>query len=214
MQTDESGKSGEMPASGEEGAAGRFRLPPRTMLLAGAGALVLLLVVAGGVWSYLSSSRQAAAEARARAVQRAGEEAARAVANAPENLERLEAARKAHEEIMAGAALPAPAPAALSPTAVVPPEIVPAAEPVAAASPPAAAAEIPPPSPPARRAAPAVAESQPSVANDPMPLGPDGCTLSGKDPKDFGTALGRCLEEFNRMEAGMSEANTARRPKR
>lgn len=213
MQTDESGKGGEMAASGEEGAAGRFRLPPRTMLLAGAGALVLLLVVAGGVWSYLSSSRQAAAEARARAEQRAGEEAARAVASAPENLERLEAARKAHEDIMAGAALSAPVPASLSPTSVVP-----ETEPVMPASPAArpalsAVETIPAPSSP-RSSGPSVQDAQPSVANDAAPLGPDGCTLSGKDPKDFGTALGRCLEEFNRMEAGMSEANAVRRPRR
>jgi len=45
-----------------------------------------------------------------------------------------------------------------------------------------------------------------SVANDPprkaaeSAIGPEGCKLSGDSPQDFGSALGRCLQEFNRLD--------------
>ncbi len=225
MQSDEGEARIDTDAAAAPPAASRFRLSPRTMALAAAG-LFLLVAFAVGGWAFLArgerrQAERAHAEAQAR-VQAENE----AVANSPENLSQLEAARKAHEEIMAAdapavATLPAAtgapeAGAGKTPVAAaVAASTAPAAPAVAAgstapsdggrapapASPPAVAAA--PPKAPSSTPAPAVAPIRegptPSVANDPPLSAAGGCTLSGGAP-GFGTALGRCLEEYNRIE--------------
>lgn len=214
MQSDDAAGSKDAVADDTVGAGSRFRLPPRTLLLVVAGVL-LLIGIAAGSWAYLANSqRQAkidatrAAAVRDKAAQARQQEEWAAQVRAAENIVRLEAARKAHEAIMAGgtsavvdtvAAVAAVGPAGLSAaaTSAVAPDRPGAA--VAAATP--------------GTAAPAKA-TEAAAAQAPA-LGPDGCTLSGSSPQEFGTALGRCLEEFNRMEEGVGEAAApARRSRR
>lgn len=179
-------------------AKSRFVLPKRVFLLALAGfALLLALIVAGGV-AYYSKSKaqeQVRAEAQEKARAERAQAAAEAAARDAENQARLEAARKAHEEILeSGTSLPAP---------VEVPAQVPAK---------AAAAELPFPE---KHVEKRVAENkapESKVTGKPVPAekgerasvivpGPGGgCSISGSNPPDYGKALGRCLEEFNRLE--------------
>lgn len=219
MQSDDAAGSTDAVADDTAGAGSRFRLPPRTLLLVVAGVL-LLIGIAAGSWAYLANSQRQAkidatrtAAVRDKAAQARQQEEWAAQVRAAENIVRLEAARKAHEAIMAGetsavvdtvAAVAAVGPAGLSAaaTSAVAPDRPGAA--VAAATPGTAA--------PAKATEAAAAAGAPAQA---PALGPDGCTLSGSSPQEFGTALGRCLEEFNRMEEGVGEAAApARRSRR
>lgn len=208
MQSEEGEARIDTDAADAQPATRRFRLPPRTMALAAAGFLLLVAFAVGG-WAYLAQGERRQAE-RERAEAQARRQAENdAVANSPENLSQLEAARRAHAEIMAADA-PAPAVAA-PPAAVVAPEAgsgeAPAGKAAADASrapvpepAPALVAPLQPPKAPAPTVVPVREGPTPSVANDPPALGPGGCTLNGGNGAGFGTALGRCLEEFNRIE--------------
>ena len=201
MQAIDAGSTGDGDGVPEkDGApAGRFVLPRRTFLLALVGIVVLLaLIVAAGVAFYSKSKAQAAlrAEAQERARSERMQAAELAAARAAENLAKLEAARQAHREILESAT-PVPAPAVVesplpaSAPAPMPPSVnVPAApsSAVAEPSPPKAAAR--------KKAAPESPEQAPAIV--PGPAG--GCSISGSNPQDYGKALGRCLEEFNRLE--------------
>lgn len=215
MQSEDAAGNTEAVADDTAGAGRRFRLPPRTLLLVAAGLLLLVVIVAGS-WAYVANSqRQAkietarAAAARDQAAQARKKEEWAAQVRAAENIVRLEAARKAHAAIMAAdtpAAVGGIGAAALS-----------AAETSAVAPAPAAPAGAVAPSGTAAPAANSemVAAEPAAPAGEAPALGPDGCTLSGSSPQEFGTALGRCLEEFNRMEEGVGEAAApARRSRR
>ena len=100
-------------AGGEPGEGRRFRLSKRTLILGGAGLLILVLIVSG-VFAYRASVKQKeVAQAQAEVKKRElalREEAAKR--EAEEARMRAEAGRKAHEEIMAAsppaASLPPP----------------------------------------------------------------------------------------------------------
>ncbi|HEX5804097.1 MAG TPA: hypothetical protein VFY24_13810 [Azospira sp.] len=212
MQSDDAAGNTDAVADATAGAGRRFRLPPRTLLLVAAGLLLLVVIVAGS-WAYVANSqRQAkieaarAAAARDQAAQARKEEEWAAQVRAAENIVRLEAARKAHAAIIdadtpaAGGGIGAAALSAAATSVVAP------AAPAAAAVPPGKAALA------AKRE---TAAAPAAPAGEAPALGPDGCTLSGSSPQEFGTALGRCLEEFNRMEEGVGEAAApARRSRR
>lgn len=172
-----------------EVAASRFVLPRRTFLLALAGLAVLLaLIVAGGV-AFNSHSKVQAAE-RAAAQERARAARAQAVANSADNLAQLEAARRAHQEILeTGSSEPAMA-SVPSPT-------------VEAALPPALQKALRPAPAPVPQAVGKTAETRPAPAKREAAAAAvpaAGCSLGGGNPQDYGKALGRCLEEFNRQE--------------
>jgi cytoskeletal protein RodZ len=189
-------------AGGEPGEGRRFRLSKRTLILGGAGLLILVLIVSG-VFAYRASVKQKeVAQAQAEVKKRElalREEAAKR--EAEEARMRAEAGRKAHEEIMAAsppaASLPPPlkenAVSAALP-AVAGSESSKLAAPVTAEKAAAASAEKTPALPESNKteAKPAQEVAEPAAAG--------GCTLSGGSPGDYGKALGRCLEEFNRLE--------------
>lgn len=218
MQTDDAAGSTDTVAENAVGASRRFRLPPRTLLLVVAG-LLLLAVIAAGSWAYLAKSQRPekvaatqgkAAEAKAtrdKATQARAAAEWEAQVRAAENVVQLEAARRAHAAIMA-ADTPSVVGAAAGLSAVATSVVAPApAAPAGAAAPSGTAA-------PAAKSETVAAEPAAPAGETPA-LGPDGCTLSGSSPQEFGTALGRCLEEFNRMEEGVGEAAApARRSRR
>jgi cytoskeletal protein RodZ len=192
-------------AGGEPGEGRRFRLSKRTLILGGAGLLILVLIVSG-VFAYRASVKQKeVAQAQAEVKKRElalREEAAKR--EAEEARARAEAGRKAHEEIMAAsppaASLPPPlkeSAASAGLPAVAGSESSKLAVPVTAekAAPAAAASTEKTPALPESNkteAKPAQEVAEPGAAG--------GCTLSGGSPGDYGKALGRCLEEFNRLE--------------
>ncbi|MFC5301538.1 hypothetical protein [Azospira restricta] len=183
------------PGNGDEGggdAPSRFVLPRRTFLLALIGIVALLaLLIAGGVAFYAQGKAQAAAQAAAQEKARAAR--AQAAAHDADNLAKLEAARQAHREILETGRL-AP------PVAPAPPAPQPAVEAVspAAAVPVAGAAAAPPAAAKIAEKKPAPAQREEASVIVPGPGG--GCAVSGSNPQDYGQALGRCLEEFNRLE--------------
>lgn len=212
-------------ATSDEGKK-KFSLPPiskRALILGGAGLLVLALAVAGGL-AYRASAQKAKAAAEAAAVLKK-EKAAREASEQAEMVQRGEEARRSHREIMEGAmTLPqkssGESPAALSAVAVGAPRI--AAEEVhKAESKVAAQPDALPEKQKADNATnvdsktssgrPEKGESTASRAAAPagpskissetiVPDAAGGCTLSGKSAEDYGKALGRCLEEYNRLE--------------
>ena len=188
----------------------KFSLPPiskRTLILGGAGLLVLALAVAGGL-AYRASAQKAKAAAEAAAVLKK-EKAAREAAEQAEMVQRGEEARRSHQEILeASNHSPARTETAGGVTVsdpVVAPDKADAKadakadmqdKPVAPATSATGAkkpenAEVRPPA----VAAPGKAGSDAAV-----PDATGGCTLSGKSAEDYGKALGRCLEEYNRLE--------------
>lgn len=181
----------------------RFRLSKRTLILGGAGLLILLLIVSG-VFAYRASvTKKEAAQAQAEVKKRElalREEAAKR--EAEEARVRAEAGRKAHEKIMAAsppaASLPPPlkenAASAALPAVAGSDSSPPAMPEVAEKAASAASAEKTPALPESNKTE---AKPTPEVAE---PAAAGGCTLSGGSPGDYGKALGRCLEEFNRLE--------------
>ncbi|MBI2306842.1 MAG: hypothetical protein HYU78_06015 [Rhodocyclales bacterium] len=177
----------------------RFVLPKRVFLLALAGiALLLALIVAGGM-AYYSKSKaqdQVRAEAQERMRAERAQAAAQAAVQEAENRARLEAARKAHREILeSGTSAPAVVEVPVQPTAAEPPlpekvvEKQVAEKKVAEMK--ADANKRP------EKPLPAEQREQSSVI---VPGPGGGCSISGSNPPDYGKALGRCLEEFNRLE--------------
>lgn len=184
----------------------KFSLPPiskRTLLLGGAGLLVLALAVAGGL-AYRASVQKAKAAAEAAAVLKK-EKAAREAAEQAEMAQRGEEARRHHQEILE-ASLPSPARAETAGGAA-------GTDPVVASDKADAKADVQDKlATPATGATdakkpentevrpPAVAAPGKAASDAAVPDAAGGCTLSGKSAEDYGKALGRCLEEYNRME--------------
>lgn len=174
----------------------KFALPQlskRTILLLVAGLVTLILIVTA-VFAYRASSEKAkvAAVAAEKAKRDKAEQDKREEENRAEMARAAQEARRSHSEIMEA-----------SPSAAVRPEAAKAAvaerDGVASAS-----AEIKP------AAAGADVDGKVSgssrgeaLKSPPVVAAPDaagGCTLSGKSAEDYGKALGRCLEEYNRLE--------------
>ncbi len=188
-------------ATSDEGKK-KFSLPPiskRALILGGAGLLVLALAVAGGL-AYRASVQKAKAAAEAAAVLKK-EKAAREAAEQAEMVQRGEEARRSHQEILEASnhsparAEPAGG-AAVSDPAVAPDKAdvqdkpaVPATSATGARKP--ENTEVRPP---------AVAAPGKAASDAAVPDATGGCTLSGKSAEDYGKALGRCLEEYNRLE--------------
>ncbi len=188
-------------ATSDEGKK-KFSLPPiskRALILGGAGLLVLALAVAGGL-AYRASVQKAKAAAEAAAVLKK-EKAAREAAEQAEMVQRGEEARRSHQEILEASnhspARTEPAGgAAVSDPAVAPDKAdvqdkpaVPATSATGARKP--ENTEVRPP---------AVAAPGKAASDAAVPDATGGCTLSGKSAEDYGKALGRCLEEYNRLE--------------
>jgi hypothetical protein len=181
----------------------RFRLSKRTLVIAGVVLLVLVLIVSG-ILVYQANARQKAAAAEKVLVEKREraqrEEAEKLEAAAAQAL--AEKSRKAHTEIMTASPLAASLP---------PPPVKDVAAPAAAQATPggegvkpatAATAEKPQAT---AMPAPASADSSNKEAAKKVPEiaapgAAGGCTLSSGSPEDYGKALGRCLEEFNRLE--------------
>lgn len=213
-------KPEEAGTEGEPGAGislGKFRLPKRTVILGAVGLLVLSLVVAG-ILSYRSSVRQKEAVQAQKREQKAREAAARETEE-QESTARAKELHRAHEEVLATpSALPgifsSPAREA-APTPVLVEK--PPAPAVAVANPQPRATEHQAPEPkkpeakpeakptadkaaasPKTKAAEKEAPAEPSGVVAPTAAG--GCALSGGKAEDYGKALGKCLEDFNRLE--------------
>lgn len=184
----------------------KFSLPPiskRTLILGGAGLLVLALAVASGL-AYRASAQKAKAAAEAAAVLKK-EKAAREAAEQAEMVQRGEEARRSHQEILE-ASNHSPARAETAGGATV-------SDPVVAPEKADAKADMQDkPVPPATSTTgakkpentevrpPAVAAPGKTGSDAAVPDATGGCTLSGKSAEDYGKALGRCLEEYNRLE--------------
>ena len=192
-------------ATSDEGKK-KFSLPPiskRTLILGGVGLLVLALAVAGGL-AYRASAQKAKAAAEAAAVLKK-EKAAREAAEQAEMVLRGEEARRSHQEILEASnhspARTEPAGgAAVSDPAVAPDKADAKADVQDKSAVPATSAtgakkpentEVRPP---------AVAAPGKAASDAAVPDATGGCTLSGKSAEDYGKALGRCLEEYNRLE--------------
>lgn len=201
------GDASEVP-EGEVSAGGKFRLTRRTMIIA-LSAFVVLALIVGGIFAYRASVQQAAATAQKK------ERLAREAAAEAAELERAKAfaaeSRRAHEALMAAspsAAELAPPPAKEtdaqdgaknSESAAKAPEPVSESAKVASPKPTpdaelAKAASAPGVAPASKAAAPA------KTLEVSAPTAVGGCTVSGGRAEDYGKALGRCLEEFNRLE--------------
>jgi len=213
--TADSSSAGEVPAEG----ARRFAMPKlskRTLIIAGLVVLSLVIAVTA-VMLYRSSAqkKQAAAELarhKAEQVAKAQEEGAAKAAEL----------KRAHQEIMEGST-PLPVPqragsgaaaisatdvaAAVSEAAVVPADA--RAEAPAALSPELARpASAVPAASPVRPSAATKATTSAETASSPRkaesavkaPDAAGGCAVSGQGAADYGKALAKCLEEFNRLE--------------
>lgn len=201
LKNAETANEGDAAEAADAPAGGRrFRLSKRTLIIAGAVLLVLLLI-ASGILVYQANARQKAvaaekalAEKRERVLR---EEAEKLEAMAAQAL--AEKSRKAHEEIMA-----ASPPAASLPPPPVKDGATPTATPAVAGG-----ESVKPATNVTAENLPAMAVPAPSDSNKEEPKkvpevaapgAAGGCTLSGGSPEDYGKALGRCLEEFNRLE--------------
>lgn len=195
-------------AEADAPAAGRFRLSRRALIIALAGVLALAMVIAG-IFAYRASARQKEAIQLQQKKDLAREEAAKAAA-----AEQARESRRAHAEVMAASPLKADMPAPPPPEAgaagavsgaAADGEQARAVAPPAAPAKPAAAVEALKPAPAAtvaegKAATPKKgAEAKPAPEVN-VPSAAGGCTLSGGRAEDYGKALGRCLEEFNRLE--------------
>ncbi|MCK6405847.1 MAG: hypothetical protein L6Q60_07500 [Rhodocyclaceae bacterium] len=229
----------ESPPADEAVATRRFALPQlskRTLLLIGAGVLLLIIAIAAALSYRAVAAKKEAAKQLAEKTLRERQEGERKAAEAAAEMAKAgEEARERHRRILDQSAMPAsvPAPveaaAAVSAAAVVP-AVTPSAPvslsaekpvPIAAPSPAPGAASPPAPiaaPPPAASAAPVPAASAAAKppANAPQttraptasrgtgevatPDAAGGCTLSGQVAEDYGKALARCLEEYNRLE--------------
>ena len=196
----EKADSSATPADATEGEGGKKRfalpaLPKRTLILIGVGVAVLALAVAGGV-IYGARMQQAKAAAVV-AAQQKREAEARAAAAQAEMLRLGEEARRSHQEILEHSVR--------APVATDKAEADKQAEPEDSAK--AAKENAEPDKAPASSSATQKAEAEqksPAPAKFPaeaaVPNASGGCTLSGKSAEDYGKALGRCLEEYNRLE--------------
>lgn len=214
--TADSSSAGEVPAEG----ARRFAMPKlskRTLIIAGLVVLSLVIAVTAGML-YRSSAqkKQAAAElARKKAAQQAKAQ--------EENAAKAAELKRAHQEIMEGSQ-PASVPlqaaegaaavsatdvaaAAVSGTAVTP-AVARAVAPAALSQGPAeqasALSATRPVRPPATTKAAARTEAaavpRKTEAGGKTPDAAGACAVSGQGAADYGKALAKCLEEFNRLE--------------
>ncbi len=206
---------GDAPAEGRR----RFAIPKmsrRTLIIGGLVVLVLFVAVTAGML-YRSGvqKKQAAAELarqKAEQVAKAQEEGAAKAAEL----------KRAHQEIMEGstpllvpqraasgavAVSTTDVAAAVSETAVVPADaraVAPATLSSELAKPTSAVPAASPGRPPAATKATTSAEtaSSPRKAESAVkaPDATGGCAVSGQGAVDYGKALAKCLEEFNRLE--------------
>lgn len=213
----------ESPPADEAVATRRFALPQlskRTLLLIGAGVLLLIIAIAAALSYRAVAAKKEAAKQLAEKTLRERQEGERKAAEAAAEMAKAgEEARERHRRILDQSAMPAsvPAPveaaAAVSAVAVVP-AVTPSAPaslsaekpvPIAAPSPAASAAPVPaasaaakpPANAPQTTRAPTASRGTGEVAT---PDAAGGCTLSGQAAEDYGKALARCLEEYNRLE--------------
>lgn len=213
----------ESPPADEAVATRRFALPQlskRTLLLIGAGVLLLIIAIAAALSYRAVAAKKEAAKQLAEKTLRERQEGERKAAEAAAEMAKAgEEARERHRRILDQSAMPAsvPAPveaaAAVSAVAVVPavtpsaPASLSAEKPVPIAAPPpaasaapgpaASAAAKPPANAPQTTRAPTASRGTGEVAT---PDAAGGCTLSGQAAEDYGKALARCLEEYNRLE--------------
>lgn len=213
----------ESPPADEAVATRRFALPQlskRTLLLIGAGVLLLIIAIAAALSYRAVAAKKEAAKQLAEKTLRERQEGERKAAEAAAEMAKAgEEARERHRRILDQSAMPAsvPAPveaaAAVSAVAVVPavtpsaPVSLSAEKPVPIAAPPpaasaapvpaASAAAKPPANAPQTTRAPTASRGTGEVAT---PDAAGGCTLSGQAAEDYGKALARCLEEYNRLE--------------
>lgn len=186
--------------AGDGGGKRKFALPAlsrRTRILAVAGFLTLVLAV-GGLFAYRAGAEKKKAVAEL-AAQAKREREVRAADERAEMARLAEEMRRSHREILetsppASALAPAAAPA-LKETAALPPLAAPMPPPE-----PAAAATALPAKVPVAAEAPAREPTKKAAAAVVAPEASGGCTLSGKAADDYGKALARCLEEYNRIE--------------
>jgi hypothetical protein len=209
------------PSSGSDAPAEsgrRFALPKlskRALIIAGLVVLVLFIAAtAGMLYRSAAQKKQAAVELtrqKAEQMAKAHEESAVKAAEL----------KRAHQEIMAGSvAAPVPphaangaaaasatdfAAAVVSGTAVasvLAPAAAPATLSAELAKPASVVPATPPTGPPAatRAAATAAAPRKAESAAVKAPDAAGGCAVSGQDAADYGKALAKCLEEFNRLE--------------
>lgn len=221
----------ESPPADEAVATRRFALPQlskRTLLLIGAGVLLLIIAIAAALSYRAVAAKKEAAKQLAEKTLRERQEGERKAAEAAAEMAKAgEEARERHRRILDQSAMPAsvPAPveaaAAVSAVAVVPavtpsaPASLSAEKPVPIAAPSPAPGAASPPAPSAAPVPAASAAAKPP-ANAPQttraptasrgtgevatPDAAGGCTLSGQAAEDYGKALARCLEEYNRLE--------------
>lgn len=213
----------ESPPADEAVATRRFALPQlskRTLLLIGAGVLLLIIAIAAALSYRAVAVKKEAAKQLAEKTLRERKEGERKAAEAAAEMAKAgEEARERHRRILDQSAMPAsvPAPveaaAAVSAVAVVPavtpsapaslsaeksvPIAAPSPAPGAASVPAASAAAKPPANAPQTTRALTASRGTGEVAT---PDAAGGCTLSGQAAEDYGKALARCLEEYNRLE--------------
>lgn len=210
-------KSDSAPEDGAEAApaARKFSLPTlsRKMVFIIVAAIAVIGLLVGGVAAFVSysKSKQAAVQAKKKA---AAEEALQAEQNAKMRVEAEQLgqeARKAHEAVMSGSALPPVAPPQGLPEVESPrlrpaeaeagkvparrPDPAPEAMPAGAAKAPRENSKAPVDSTEEKPA-----ESGAVAASAAVPSASGACALSGKAPGDYGKALAGCLEEFSRLE--------------
>jgi FtsZ-interacting cell division protein ZipA len=207
LKDKEEGAASEVP-EGEASAGGKFRLTRRAMIIA-LSALAVLMLMVGGFFAYRASVQQEAAATQKK--ERLAREAAAEAAEREKAKAFAAESRRAHEALMAASPLaaelaPPPAKEADSQDGAKNPEsAAKAPEPVSES----AKTASPKPAPDAELAkaasAPGVAPASKAAApaktlEVSAPTAVGGCTVSGGRAEDYGKALGRCLEEFNRLE--------------
>lgn len=205
--------AGTEAGEGEETGGRKFRLSKRA-IISGAACLLVLSLIVAGIFAYRSSVRQKET-VQAQKRERVAREAAAKETEKQESLARAKELHRAHEEVLATpSALPgifsSPAREA-APTPVLVEK--PPAPAVAVANPQPRATEHQAPEPKKPEAKPtadkaaaspktkaAEKESPAESLGVAAPNAAGGCALSGGKAEDYGKALGKCLEEFNRLE--------------
>jgi hypothetical protein len=203
-------ESGAEVEPGEGIRLGKFRLPKRTVILGAIGLVALSLVVAG-IFAYRSSARQKAV-VQAQKQERVARETAAKEQEKQESVSRAKELHRAHEEVLAN---PSALPGIFSSPAR---PLLPKPEVSEKPSAPAAVNPIPPAAEQntaeKKTAAKPLVEKTAAASKEKVaeketaaeklgvaaPNAAGGCALSGGKAEDYGKALGKCLEEFNRLE--------------
>lgn len=202
------GDASEAPA-GEASAGRKFQLAKRTLII-GISVIVVLVLMVAGFLTYRSNVQQQEAAAAQKKERLAKEAAAEAAAQEEARVLAAES-RRAHEALMAASppaaelARPPAKEADTQDKAKNPEAATNVPEPVsdktkaevpklASDTEPAKAASVAGGVPAGKTTAPA------KTLEVTAPTAVGGCTVSGGRAEDYGKALGRCLEEFNRLE--------------